>query len=255
MAGRESTSRTMQLIDRADLPWRAGEWFLIRILAILVGGMLGYLLLGGRSVWLGVLVGVVVGLILPSLLLRFMARRRSNRFESVLPDVMMLTATSLSSGFSLLQSLDAVSRDAPDPANKEFARALAEARIGSDISDALDHVAVRMDSENLRWTTMAIRIQRDVGGNLADTLRQTAITLRERETLRRQVRALSAEGRLSAYILIALPILLLVYSTWVNYDYVSLLWTTGLGLIASAMGIIAMVIGIFWMRKVVKIEV
>ena len=98
-----------------------------------------------------------------------------------------------------------MAKDAPEPAAKEFSRALAEARIGADVSDALDHMAVRMDSENMRWATMAIRIQREVGGNLAETLRTTAATLREREMLRRQVRALSAEGRLSAYILIALP--------------------------------------------------
>ena len=82
-----------------------------------------------------------------------------------------------------------------------------------------------MDSHNMRWTTMAIRIQREVGGNLAETLRTTAATLREREMLRRQVKALSAEGRLSAYALVGLPIGLFFYSMWANHDYVSLLWT------------------------------
>ncbi|MEI2825074.1 MAG: type II secretion system F family protein, partial [Dermatophilaceae bacterium] len=130
-----------------------------------------------------------------------------------------------------------------------------ETRIGTDISDALDHLAIRMDSESMRWTTMAIRIQREVGGNLADTLRTTATTLRERESLRRQVRALSAEGRLSAYILIALPILLLLYMTGVNREYVSLLWTTVPGIIMLAAGAIGMVIGTLWMNKIVKIEV
>ena len=122
-----------------------------------------------------------------------------------------------------------MARDAAEPAAKEFSRALAESRIGSDISDALEHVAVRMESENMRWAVMAIRIQREVGGNLADTLRTTAATLREREMLKRHVRALSAEGRLSAYILIALPIGVLLFSMWSNYDYVSLLWTTAAG--------------------------
>lgn len=102
---------------------------------------------------------------------------------------------------------------------------------------------------------MAIRIQREVGGNLADTLRTTAATLREREQLKRHVRALSAEGRLSAYILIALPIGIFVYSSFTNYAYVSLLWTRTLGWAMLAGGLVAMVIGIFWMRKTVKIEV
>ena len=102
---------------------------------------------------------------------------------------------------------------------------------------------------------MAIRIQREVGGNLADTLRTTAATLREREGLRRHVRALSAEGRLSAYVLISLPIGILLFSMYSNYEYVSLLWTTLYGLIMSVMGVLAMAAGIFWMRNVVKIEV
>jgi tight adherence protein B len=154
-----------------------------------------------------------------------------------------------------LQALDAAAKDSPEPAAKEFSRALAEARIGSDVSDALEHMSVRMESENMRWTTMAIRIQRQVGGNLAETLRTTAATLREREMLRRQVRALSAEGRLSAYILIALPIGILLYNMLVNYDYIQLLWTTALGILMCIFGVVAMVIGIFWMRSVVKIEV
>ena len=244
----------MALIDRADLPWRAGEWFLLRIVAVIVAAAAGLLLFRSHP-WVGLILGLIVGITIPPAMLRYLARRRAQRFEAVLPDVLMLVATSLSSGFSLLQALDAVAKDAPEPASKEFARSLAEARIGADVSDALEHLSVRMDSENMRWATMAIRIQREVGGNLAETLRTTAATLREREMLRRQVHALSAEGRLSAYILVALPLGLLVYSMLVNYDYVSLLWTTLIGILMSIAGIVAMVIGIFWMRNVVKIEV
>jgi len=255
MEGRQSTSRTMALIDRADLPLRAGEWFLLRVVAVIVGGVLGFALFAARSPWLGIAIGLLLGFVLPSLTLRFLARRRARAFERLLPDVLMLVATSLASGFSLMQALDSVAKDAAEPCAKEFSRALAETRIGADVSDALDHVATRMDSTNMRWTTMAIRIQREVGGNLAETLRTTATTLRERETLRRQVRALSAEGRLSAYILIGLPIALFVYMIWVNYDYVSLLWTNLFGIVMLVVAGIGMVVGILWMRKVVEIEV
>lgn len=173
----------------------------------------------------------------------------------MLPDVLMLVATTLASGFSLPQALDAVAQDAAEPAGKEFSRALAETRIGSDVSDALDHMAVRMDSESMRWTTMAIRIQRDVGGNLAETLRTTAQTLRERESLKRQVNALSAEGRLTAYVLIALPIAIFLYMAWVNPTYISLLWTTLPGIVMSVASCIGMVVGAVWMRRVIRIEV
>ncbi len=254
MSGRESTTHTMELMDRADLPWRAGEWFVLRILAVVIAAIGGFVLLGSHHV-VGVIFGLIVGLILPPVLLRYLARRRARKFEAALPDVLMLVATSLASGFSLLQALDSVAKDAPEPAAKEFSRALAEARIGSDVSDALDHMGARMDSQNMRWTTMAIRIQREVGGNLAETLRTTAATLREREMLKRQVKTLSAEGKLSAYILIALPIGVLLFSTMTNYAYVSLLWTTAMGIAMSVAGLLAMAFGVWWMSKVVKIEV
>jgi tight adherence protein B len=132
---------------------------------------------------------------------------------------------------------------------------LAETRIGSDISEALERIAERTDSENMRWTSMAIRIQREVGGNLAETLRTTAKTLRDRESLKRHVRGLSAEGRLSAYILIALPIGIFLYTMQTNRAYIELLWTTGLGLAMSGAGIVSLGLGVVWMRKVVDVQV
>ncbi|MFC7491625.1 MULTISPECIES: type II secretion system F family protein [unclassified Knoellia] len=254
MAQRESTSHTMRLIQRADLPLRAGEWFVLRVVAVIVTSlMLPFLL--PMPWWLTFPLGLVLGYALPAMVLRFLAARRAKKFEGMLPDVLMLVATTLASGFSLNQALDAIARDAAEPAGKEFSRALAETRIGADVSDALDNMSLRMDSESMRWTTMAIRIQRDVGGNLADTLRTTAHTLRERESLKRQVNALSAEGRLSAYILIALPILLFLYMAWSNPEYTSLLWTRSVGIVMLVGSGISMVIGYLWMRKIVQIEV
>jgi tight adherence protein B len=184
-----------------------------------------------------------------------LAKRRSKKFETQLPDVLTLVASSLSTGFSLLQALDAVAKDAAEPAAKEFSRALAETRIGADVGEALEHMATRMQSDNMKWTTMAIRIQREVGGNLAETLRTTAKTLREREELARHVRALSAEGRLSAYILMGLPIGIFFYTMKTNHDYVALLWTRPLGLAMLGGGIISLGIGWAWMRKVVDVKV
>ena len=102
---------------------------------------------------------------------------------------------------------------------------------------------------------MAIRIQRQVGGNLAETLRTTATTIRERESLLRHVRALSADGRLSGGILVAMPIGLFFYMLKVSPDYVSLLWTSLIGMAMSGVGIILMCFGIVWMRKVVEVKV
>lgn len=257
MLGRESTGRTMAMIERADLPLRAGEWWVIRLGATALGLVIGLLLLNGA--WyitlLGGVLGLVAGMVIPAFTLRFLANRRGKKFDAQLPDVLTLVASSLSTGFSLLQALDAVAKDAAEPASKEFSRALAETRIGADVSDTLERMSVRMDSDNMRWTSMAIRIQREVGGNLAETLRTTAGTLREREALRRHVRALSAEGRLSAYILIGLPIGIFLYTMQTNREYVELLWTRPLGLAMMGMGIISLGIGVFWMRKVVDVQV
>jgi tight adherence protein B len=254
MKDRKSTSKTMALIEKADLPFRAGEWLILRIVAVIVGAAVG-IFFAGEAKLVGLLLGAVLGLIGMPAFLRFAAGRRATKFEAQLPGILLLVSTSLRSGFGLPQALEAVARDAAEPSGKEFSRALAETRIGTDLSDALERVANRMDSDSMHWTVMAIRIQREVGGNLADTLRTTANTLREREALYRQVKTLSAEGRLSAYILIALPILIFFYMMNVNYEYVSLLWTTTLGLFMSVGGLVALGVGVVWMRNVVNIEV
>jgi tight adherence protein B len=257
MEGRESTSKTMSLIERADLPLRAGEWWVLRIVSIVAGIAVALIFFrGGVGMTLFALVaGAALGYVVPAVVLRFLARRRCKKFEAQLPDVLTLVASSLSTGFSLLQALDAVAKDAAEPAAKEFSRALAETRIGADVSEALEHLAQRMDSVNMKWAAMAIQIQRTVGGNLAETLRTTAKTLRERESLKRHVKALSAEGKLSAYILIALPIGIFFYTMQTNREYVELLWTRPLGLAMLGGGVVSLVIGIFWMRKVVEVEV
>ena len=258
MKDRRGTEGTMALMERADLPFRAGEWFIVHVCTGVVATALVYVVMRGAGplgLLIALLMGGGLGFALPTVALRFLAARRAKKFERVLPDVLMLVATSLRSGFGLPQALDAVARDAAEPAAKEFSRALAETRIGTDVSDALTHMADRMDSTAMRWTVMAIRIQRDVGGNLADTLLTTAKTLREREGLRRMVATLSAEGKLSAYILVALPIGLFGYMCMVNYEYVSLLWSNALGIAMLVATIVMLGIGIVWMRKVVQIEV
>lgn len=254
MKDRESTSRLMSSLQRADLPLRPGEWWVLRILSVVGCAALGLVLLNGVAL-VGLLLGGVLGIFVPAMVLRFLVKRRLRKFERQLPDVLSLLASSLTTGFSLLQSLDAVAHDSAEPAAKEFSRAMAETRIGSDIEDSLQRLAIRMGSKNMEWTSMAIKIQRQVGGNLAETLRGTAATLREREMLSRQVAALSAEGKLSAYILVALPIGIFLFSMHTNYDYVSLLWTTFLGAGMLVAGIISLGIGILWMRKVVVVEV
>lgn len=255
--GRDSTRRSAVLLERADLPLRVNEWYVLRAVAVVVSLSAAGLLFHGSAIqiMLGLALGMIVGVFGPSGFLRIAASRRAKKFDTQLPDALTLMASSLSTGFSLSQSIDAIVKDAAQPTAKEFARALAETRIGAELEDSLDRLAQRMGSQILEWTTIAIRIQRQVGGNLAETLRTTAATIRDREALTRHVRALSAEGRLSAYILIALPVGLFFYMLKVNPGYVSLLWSSFLGLVMSVIGVILLGIGVVWMRKVVEVKV
>jgi tight adherence protein B len=168
--------------------------------------------------------------------------------------VLQLIVGSLRSGFSLAQAVDAVVRDGTQPAAGEFSRALAETRIGVDLEDGLNHVADRMHCDDLRWVVMATRIQREVGGNLAEVLTNTVDTMRERAQTRRHVRALSAEGRLSGYIIVSLPIVLGAWLTLSKPQYMSPLFTTpiGLAMVAGCVGLI--IVGAFWIKALIKVE-
>jgi Flp pilus assembly protein TadB len=242
-----------QRLDWAGITRSPAEWLLLTGCGCVV--LAGVLTVLVRGALLGVPVGVLAGWSAMHLYVSFKIGRRRAAFAEQLPDVLHLIAGSLQSGFSLPQSLDAVVREDTQPAAAEFSRALAEARIGANLEDALQRVADRMDSTDLRWSVMAIRIQREVGGNLAEVLLTTVGTMRERAFLRRQVKALSAEGRLSAYILIALPVLVAAWFFYSDRAYMRLLYTTVPGLIMFVGSAALVVLGAFWMRKLINIEV
>jgi Flp pilus assembly protein TadB len=251
-----STNTERGLADRLDwagISRSPAEWLLLTGCGCVV--LAGVLTLLTHNAWLGIPVGVLAGWLAMHVYVSHKIGRRRAAFSEQLPDVLQLIAGSLQSGFSLPQSLDAVVREDTQPAAGEFSRALAEARIGADLEDALQRVADRLDSIDLRWTVMAIRIQREVGGNLAEVLLTTMGTMRERAFLRRQVRALSAEGRLSAYILIALPLLVGGWFFYSDPKYMRLLYTTVPGLIMFVGSAVLVVLGAFWMRKLINIEV
>ena len=141
------------------------------------------------------------------------------------------------------------------PVAGEMKKAIVEARLGVPIEEALENIAVRTGNKDFGWVVMAIRIQRQVGGNLSEILRIVADTLRERAYLLRQIRSLSAEGRISAVIIAAMPFVMLIYLVLVRPEYVTLLFTDTLGLILVFGALILQIIGWFWMRKLVNFEV
>jgi len=164
-------------------------------------------------------------------------------------------AGSLRAGYSLLQAVTAVVDESRPPISTEFRRVLAEARLGLPLEEALEKMAERVGSESFSWTVMAINIQREVGGNLAEVLDILADTLRDRERVRGQIKTLTAEGRLSAAILIILPFALTLMLLVVNPVYMSLLFTHPVGWMMIILTVIFMTVGIIWVKGVVAIEV
>lgn len=258
LAGRVVRQRDLETalavqLERAGSAFKPAEWLLIHAGVTIAAALLLLLLFAGRVV--PTLMGFVLGLTAPYLWLRIKASRRTAAFLSQLPDTLQLLAGSLSAGYSLPQAIDAVVREGSQPIAGEFNRAIVESRLGVPIEDALETIAGRMDSEDFAWVVMAIRIQREVGGNLAEVLSTVANTMRERERVRRQIRVLSAEGRLSAWVLGGLPPLFMVYLILVRPTYIKPLFTDPIGVALLIIGGLVFTVGVFWLRKVVQVEV
>jgi tight adherence protein B len=245
-------SRTEAALERANLPLRAGEALFFYAAVVVVATMLILVVTG--SVILGLIVGLLAAL-LPVASVSFLAGRRRKQFMALLPDTLSLLAGTLRAGYSLMQGVEAVSQEVSEPMGLELRRVVTEARLGRPLEEALDGVAERMASPDFAWAVMAIRIQREVGGNLSELLLTVAETMVQRERLRRDVAALTAEGRMSAYVLIALPIGLGLVMFVMNKDYTSKLLNTTMGNIMLAAAVISAGIGYLWMRKIINIRI
>jgi tight adherence protein B len=246
-------ARIAHSLEGAGMSMKPAEWLLMRAAIAVGGGLLG-VLLGSGSIPLGIMF-IIAAVIGPWIYLRLKRSRRLNAFGMGLADTLQLMSGSLSAGLSLAQSIDTIVREGAEPISSEFRRVVIETRLGVTLEDSLEGVAERMSSRDFEWVVMAIRIQREVGGNLAELLLTVAATLREREYLRRHVRALSAEGRLSCYVLGGLPPGFLLYLTLSKPDYVHPLYTTPIGWILLTGTIVLLFVGMFWMTKVSKVDV
>ena len=247
-----ATSKIDGKLERAGVSMRAGEFVVGTVGASLLGAVLGTVIVG--NLMFGIIFAGVAGAI-PFILLGFGARRRTNKLHSQLPDILMILAGSLRAGHSFLEALDMVAQEVGEPGAGEFGRVVAEVRLGRAVPEAMDALAARIGSDDFKWALLAVNIQREVGGNLAEVLDTVSDTMRERDGIRRQVQVLTSEGRLSVAILAGLPVGVALYLSWVNPEYLALLFNNGLGLLMTGVASILLGLGIFWMRKVVKIDV
>jgi tight adherence protein B len=240
-------------LEGAGSNWRPAEWLLMHAGLFVTISVVG-LLIGGGNLIIG-LIFIALGAIGPWFYLGFRRKRRKKKFERLLPDTLQLMSGSLAAGLSLAQSVDTIVREGSEPIAGEFRKVLVETRLGLSLETALQGVADRFQSKDFDWVVMAINIQRQVGGNLAELLNTVAATIREREYMRRQVAALAAEGKLSAYVLGGLPPAFLLYLLLANHTYVIVLFTRPIGILMLVGGGVILSVGVFWMSRIVKVEV
>jgi tight adherence protein B len=239
-------------LEAAGVSLRSGEFVVITVGAVFGGALIGLAIFGNL---LFALIGGIVAGLAPTVALRGALKRRAEKLREQLPDVLTIMASSLRAGHSFLQALDTVAREIAQPAAIEFQRVVAEIRLGRSAEDALQALAERVGSADFKWAVLAVNIQREVGGNLAEILDNVSDTLRERAMMRRQVRVLTSEGRLSAWVLTLLPIGIAVYLFAMSPEYIGLLFSTTIGYMMLGGAIILLVAGVLWMRKIVNIDV
>jgi tight adherence protein B len=240
------------LLERANLSLRPAEAIFFYAAGVVVVGLLFAVLAGSP---IAALLGVAIVALIPPAILSFLANRRRKQFEALLPDTLHLLASTMRAGYSLMQGVEAVSAEVSEPMGRELRRVITEARLGRPLEDSLEGVGERMDSADFKWAVMAIRIQREVGGNLSELLVTVADTMTERERLRRDVAALTAEGKISAIVLGLLPIGLGFFIYTANPGYMDPLFEETLGQMLLGGAILLAAFGFWWMKKTIEIEI
>ncbi len=239
-------------LERANLPLRGAEALFFLTVGV---GLISLLTFALTRSLIPTLIVAALAFFVPRAALSIAVRRRCRAFERQLPDTLTLMAGTLRAGYSIGQGFEAVSTEIADPMGRELRRVVTETRLGRPLDESLEAVADRMKSDDFSWAVMAIRIQREVGGNLAELLVTVADTMTQRERLRRDVATLTAEGRMSAIVLGFLPPALGLVMWAINPGYMSTLFTPGLGYILLGLGVVSMLIGFAWMKKIITIEV
>lgn len=214
----------------------------------------------------GALVGLVIGVPFVSfllvilapfaghLLLGFLAGKRRAKFDQQLGDTLQLLSGGLRAGHSILRAIDAAAAESQSPTSEEMRRVITETSLGRDLLASLTDTSERMQNEDFVWIAQAIQINREVGGNLAEVLDQVNETIRERSEIKGHIKSLAAEGKFSAYILIAMPFGIVVMLMMVNPGYMNPMFTHPLGWVMMGASAVMMTLGSLWMRKIIDLK-
>ena len=238
-------------LERARIPIRPGE-FVVVVGSFAIGAA-AVLWLMSRSWWLALLVLILSPVAARAFVAQKVAARKK-AFERQFPEALTIIAGSLSAGHTFLRAIQMMTEEAEPPISEEFARVVYETRLGDPLVDSLERMAARLDIKDMEWVVQAIRVQQTVGGKLADLLHTLADFIRAREEVRREVQALTAEGRISAYVLGAMPPLLLVVFSVMDKAYMQPMYHGWGPAVLAAMGI-SVAVGVGIILQMVKIEV
>ena len=248
--GRSGGLFNREVLYRAGVKQAPADFTVIVAISTVVIGVLG-------SFLINLIIGIVLAIATPfvaKLILVVKTEKRRAKFETQLTDTIQMLIGGLRVGHSIMRSLESVALEAQAPTSEELSRIVNEVRIGKDARQAIEDCADRMDSEDFRWIGQAIQINREVGGDLAEVLEQVAGTIRERSEIKGHVRSLSAEGKMSAYILMALPVGVGIILTIMNPGYMKVFAQHPVGIALLVAAGLLFVIGGFWMSRTVKIK-
>jgi tight adherence protein B len=240
-----------QSLERAKIPMKPGEYVVFTVCSAVVTAAL---LVAITEQWMFSIVGVGAALGAAYFAPNFLIARRRKAFEEQLPDALSLIAGSLSAGHTFLRSIQMMCEESEPPLSEEFGRVVNETQLGDPLVDSLERMARRLGIKDLLWVVQAIRIQQTVGGKLADLLHTLADFIRAREEIRREVRVLTAEGRISAWILGGLPVALLLVMQTTSPDYMKPMFE-GWGIAILVATAASVAIGVATILRMVRIDV
>jgi tight adherence protein B len=243
-------------LAQADMKFRPAEYITLVLGSGVVGSLIGFFLTG-RSLIFAV-VFFPIGAFIPRIYVKLAQGKRLKQFDNQLGDMLNLVVNGLRAGFSTLQAMEAVSRELPKPISEEFRRVVQEIQLGLPMEEALEHLLRRINSDDLDLVITAINVQREVGGNLAEILDVISYTIRERVRIKGQIAALTAQGRATAWVISALPVVLVLLLFVLNRDYIMTLFhpeTRGCGIPILILAGILIVSGFFAVQKIVDIDI
>jgi len=252
LAGRTWAEKMATQLARADLKFTVGEFLALQVISVILATGAAFFLFGGVIL---PVVAALGGYLAPRFYVRYRQGRRLKQFNDQLGDAINLMVNGLRSGYSVLQAMEAISKEMPPPIGPEFGRVVQEVQLGLSMEQALANLLRRIDSDDLDLMITAINIQREVGGNLAEILDVISYTIRERVRIKGEISVMTAQGRITGYVIGGLPIAIMLLLMVLNREYILRMFRHPCGWIMLSVIAIMLGIGTFVIRKIVSIEV